>query len=73
MKGIEPSCPAWEAGVLPLNYTRVKILDFRLLTCDLQAALTITGLLLPLRHLFRERALRAIGIVLQAKVFVNLK
>ena len=22
MKGIEPSCPAWEAGVLPLNYTR---------------------------------------------------
>ena len=24
VKGIEPSCPAWEAGVLPLNYTRVK-------------------------------------------------
>ena len=23
MKGIEPSCPAWEAGVLPLNYTRI--------------------------------------------------
>lgn len=23
VKGIEPSCPAWEAGVLPLNYTRV--------------------------------------------------
>jgi hypothetical protein len=22
VKGIEPSCPAWEAGVLPLNYTR---------------------------------------------------
>ena len=22
MKGIEPSRPAWEAGVLPLNYTR---------------------------------------------------
>ncbi len=22
MKGVEPSCPAWEAGVLPMNYTR---------------------------------------------------
>ena len=22
VKGIEPSYPAWEAGVLPLNYTR---------------------------------------------------
>jgi hypothetical protein len=27
VKGIEPSCPAWEAGVLPLNYTRKR--DFR--------------------------------------------
>jgi hypothetical protein len=24
VKGIEPSCPAWEAGVLPLNYTRKR-------------------------------------------------
>ena len=23
VKGIEPSLPAWKAGVLPLNYTRV--------------------------------------------------
>lgn len=23
VKGIEPSFPAWEAGVLPLNYTRI--------------------------------------------------
>ena len=23
VKGIEPSCPAWEAGVLPLNCTRI--------------------------------------------------
>ena len=33
VKGIEPSCPAWEAGVLPLNYTRVeesRTLDFGL-------------------------------------------
>ena len=22
--GIEPTYPAWKAGVLPLNYTRVK-------------------------------------------------
>jgi len=27
----------------------------------------------PLRHLFRERALRAIGIVLHAKIFVDLQ
>ena len=25
VKGIEPSCPAWEAGVLPLNYTRRRV------------------------------------------------
>ena len=29
VKGIEPSCAAWEAAVLPLNYTRAEILDFR--------------------------------------------
>jgi hypothetical protein len=23
--GIEPTPPAWEAGVLPLNYTRSKV------------------------------------------------
>ena len=23
--GIEPTCPAWKAGVLPLNYTRMSI------------------------------------------------
>lgn len=23
VKGIEPSCSAWEADILPLNYTRV--------------------------------------------------
>ena len=23
VKGIEPSQPAWKAGVLPLNYTRI--------------------------------------------------
>ena len=29
VRGIEPPCPAWEAGVLPLNYTRVSAHDFR--------------------------------------------
>src|SRR4030095_6511066 len=38
VKGIEPSCAAWEAAVLPLNYTRKGIFDFRLPMCDLQAA-----------------------------------
>src|SRR2546428_5340553 len=38
VKGIEPSCAAWEAAVLPLNYTRGEIFDFRLPICDLQAA-----------------------------------
>jgi hypothetical protein len=28
--GIEPTPPAWEAGVLPLNYTRIKIGKFQL-------------------------------------------
>lgn len=27
-KGIEPSCSAWEADVLPLNYARNSILDY---------------------------------------------
>ncbi len=26
VKGIEPSCPAWEAGALPLSYTRNLLL-----------------------------------------------
>ncbi len=28
VKGIEPSYEAWEAAVLPLNYTRVLIMYF---------------------------------------------
>jgi hypothetical protein len=84
VKGIEPSCPAWEAGVLPLNYTRGGMFDVRRLMFDLQAAIrlfailqdSITSLLhrlSPLRHLFGERTLRAIGIVLQTEVFINLQ
>ena len=26
--GIEPTRPAWKAGILPLNYTRVQVLDY---------------------------------------------
>src|SRR2546423_10975137 len=30
VRGIEPPCAAWEAAVLPLNYTReIEIFDFR--------------------------------------------
>ena len=40
VKGIEPSCPAWEAGVLPLNYTRIgRISDFRFRIADWQWAI----------------------------------
>jgi hypothetical protein len=28
VKGIEPSCAAWEAAILPLNYTRVGTARF---------------------------------------------
>src|SRR5437764_11452357 len=43
VKGIEPSCPAWEAGVLPLNYTRGRIFDSRFSIADLQAAKLLPG------------------------------
>ena len=34
--GIEPAWPAWKAGVLPLNYTRIKNgRDDRIRTCDI--------------------------------------
>src|SRR5204862_4564939 len=32
VKGIEPSCAAWEAAVLPLNYTRVLEVNSRKLS-----------------------------------------
>jgi hypothetical protein len=34
VRGIEPPCAAWEAAVLPLNYTREEIFDFRFATAD---------------------------------------
>ncbi len=33
VKGIEPSYEAWEAAVLPLNYTRIAA-DFSLMRAD---------------------------------------
>ena len=33
--GIEPTYPAWKAGVLPLNYTRITYRGDRIRTCDL--------------------------------------
>ena len=33
--GIEPTYPAWKAGVLPLNYTRIANRGDRIRTCDL--------------------------------------
>ena len=35
VKGIEPSYPAWKAGVLPLNYTR-KPKEFNIYFSDCQ-------------------------------------
>src|SRR6266567_5715335 len=34
VRGIEPPCAAWEAAVLPLNYTRGAIFDFRFSIAD---------------------------------------
>src|SRR6266511_3025938 len=34
VRGIEPPCAAWEAAVLPLNYTRKAISDFRFPIAD---------------------------------------
>src|SRR6266403_3065824 len=34
VRGIEPPCAAWEAAVLPLNYTRNRIFDFRFSIAD---------------------------------------
>ena len=34
VRGIEPPYAAWEAAVLPLNYTREEIFDFRFAIAD---------------------------------------
>ncbi len=47
MKGIEPSCAAWEAAVLPLNYTREEIFDFRFSSADCNRNLHSVGLAVP--------------------------
>lgn len=39
-KGIEPSSPAWEAGILPLNYSRL----FAYLSFSSRSARSVSGL-----------------------------
>ena len=43
VKGIEPSCAAWEAAILPLNYTRERIADCRFPTSDCNRRKEITA------------------------------
>jgi hypothetical protein len=51
VKGIEPSRPAWEAGVLPLNYTRIKLVP----RADLLANICIR---VPNADFFHNRRVR---------------
>lgn len=37
MKGIEPSLSAWEAEVLPLNYTRGQVSEYQKVTANSKA------------------------------------
>ncbi len=45
-KGIEPSCPAWEAGVLPLNYARntLTLYQSRLVNSILNMAFAVVNI-----------------------------
>ena len=63
MRGIEPPCAAWEAAVLPLNYTREEIFDFRFSIADcnrnkfaLQIAVVCAALSASSRRRVRESA-----------------
>src|SRR4051794_24231131 len=51
VRGIEPPCAAWEAAVLPLNYTRGVIFDFR---C--RCAICNPQKLLPRNHVVSKDA-----------------
>src|SRR5438876_11232218 len=53
VRGIEPPCAAWEAAVLPLNYTRDAISDFRFSIADCnrnKCAPATCGASLPRNH-----------------------
>jgi hypothetical protein len=69
VKGIEPSYAAWEAAVLPLNYTRMRSFDGRFWMIDLQG----TNWSDPFRHLLWKGTGIAIRVILQAKIFVDLE
>ena len=51
VKGIEPSYPAWKAGVLPLNYTR-KPGNFTILRGACQELFPRRNAILPVEQLF---------------------
>lgn len=65
MRGIEPPYVAWEATVLPLNYTRedfrVSIVDPRFASSERAGAKIMST---PPAQLLGKRAFRAIGIIL---------
>ena len=44
VKGIEPSYEAWEAAVLPLNYTRVGRILLQALRCPLAGQVFFSSL-----------------------------
>ena len=58
VRGIEPPCAAWEAAVLPLNYTREEIFDFRFAIADCNPkkfAFQIAEACAALGRFFRDR------------------
>src|SRR6266576_2924302 len=67
VKGIEPSCAAWEAAVLPLNYTREEIFDFRfsIADCNRNKLPSQIGCLLRTRVACRVLAACACGVPLR--------
>ena len=68
MRGIEPPCAAWEAAILPLNYTRRRISDLRFQICDCKADGTSGIGCIPLKS---PRSTRAawVGILVCAFAF----
>ena len=47
--GIEPTYPAWKAGVLPLNYTRILLIQLRL-NAQSRNRTSDTGIFSPLLY-----------------------
>src|SRR6266404_1036434 len=62
-------------AITTISSSSVKPFRFRSVTNAIQSrrSRVVTGHLSPVFHLFRKRALRAIRIVLQTKILVNLQ